>query len=337
MKLIRILLFPVVPVYYLVTWLRNKLYDLGWMTSTSYDLPVISVGNLSTGGTGKTPTIEYLIRLLKEDYKLATLSRGYKRKSKGFQLANNSSTSDQIGDEPFQFHSKFSTISVAVDANRQNGISNLIKLKQPEVILLDDAFQHRKVKPGFSILLTSYDNLYSTDIVLPTGNLREPRSGAKRANCIVVTKCPIDLSNSEKVKLITQLKPKTQQQVFFSSIAYSEKIFRNNLSLSLETLQSQSFTLVTGIANPKPLLEFLNSKGYKFEHLAFSDHHNFTDSEIAMLQTKTTILTTEKDYMRLKDRFAEDESVKLFYLPISFQIDDRDKFDLTIKTYLTSN
>ena len=180
MKFIRIILFPIVPIYYLVTWLRNKLYDTGIKSSKSYDFPVICVGNLSTGGTGKTPMIEYLIRLLKDEKSLATLSRGYKRKTEGFVLADENANANTIGDEPFQFYTKFNAIAVAVDSDRQNGIAQLRKLKiQPEVILLDDAYQHRKVKAGFNILLTAYNNLYYKDMVLPTGNLREPRSGAK--------------------------------------------------------------------------------------------------------------------------------------------------------------
>jgi tetraacyldisaccharide 4'-kinase len=174
-----------------VTWLRNKSYDFGLKSSTHFDVPIICVGNLSVGGTGKTPMIEYLIRLLKTNYKIAALSRGYKRKTKGFVIANKTMTALDLGDEPFQFYKKFEDVIVSVDANRRHGIKQLMALEhKPDVILLDDAFQHRKVKAGLNILLTSYDNLYCNDIVLPTGNLREPKSGAKRAGVIVVTKCP---------------------------------------------------------------------------------------------------------------------------------------------------
>lgn len=337
MKLIRILLFPVVPIYYLVTWVRNKMYDIGWLSSKSYELPIISVGNLSTGGTGKSPTIEYLIRLLQNDYKLATLSRGYKRESEGFQVADETSSAKQMGDEPYQFYEKFKNVTVAVDANRQNGISNLIRSKQPDIILLDDAFQHRKVRPGFSILLTSYTDLYSNDIVLPTGNLREPRSGANRADCIVVTKCPPDLSNSEKARVISELKPKTKQQLFFSSIDYADTIYSVYGESELMSLKSDRFTLVTGIANPLPLIGFLNENGLEFEHLAYNDHHNFTESEVNMLKEKSIILTTEKDYMRLSDHFDAKDKTRLFYLPIRFQIDEKEQFDTTVKMYLKSS
>ena len=334
MKFIRVLLFPVVPIYFLITWVRNKMYDFGWLSSKSYDLPIISVGNLSTGGTGKSPTIEYLVRLLQNDYKLATLSRGYKRESRGFQIANERSDARQIGDEPFQFYQKFNSITVAVDADRQNGISNLISKVRPEVILLDDAFQHRKVKPGFSILLTSYDNLYSKDIVLPTGNLREPRSGAKRANCIIVTKCPSQLTSSQKASIISGLKPETKQQVFFSSIDYHNKIFSTNGESDLDDLRTVTFTLVTGIANPKPMLDYLSHNGFKYEHLAFADHHQFKASEIEGLKKKTVILTTEKDYVRLKDHFDSTNETSLYYLPISFRINEQEQFDTTIKMFL---
>ena len=199
MKFIRIILFPIVPIYYTVTWLRNRLFDRGIMPSKSYDIPVICVGNLSTGGTGKTPMIEYLIRLLKHQKSVATLSRGYKRITEGFVLADGDATADTIGDEPYQFYRKFKDITVAVDSNRQNGIEQLLQLEpKPNVILLDDAYQHRKVKAGLNILLTPYYKLYTDDIVLPTGNLREPRSGANRANIIVITKCPSDISDADE-------------------------------------------------------------------------------------------------------------------------------------------
>ena len=195
------------------------LYDLGVKKSTSYNFPVICVGNLSVGGTGKSPMIEYLINLLKNDFKLATLSRGYKRKTKGFVLANEQSTAETLGDEPFQFFTKFKNdIYVAVDAVRTNGIAQLRALNKPaEIILLDDAFQHRKVKAGFNILLTTYNNPYFKDFVLPAGNLREPRSGAKRAHIIIVTKCPYNLSDQEKSSFVKRIKPQ-----FYFGNGYSQ-------------------------------------------------------------------------------------------------------------------
>ncbi|WP_040278374.1 tetraacyldisaccharide 4'-kinase [Psychroserpens damuponensis] len=335
MKLLRKILFPIVPVYYIVTWVRNILYDLGWKTSKSYALPVICVGNLSTGGTGKSPTIEYLIRVLKTKYKVATLSRGYKRETTGFIIANDNATAQTIGDEPFQFYSKFKDVTVSVDANRQHGITQLIKQKQPDVILLDDAFQHRKVKASFNILLTSYDNLYCDDIVLPTGNLREPRSGAKRAQLIVVTKCPTSLSSSEKETIKNKLKPLKDQEVFFSSIAYSETVFSANDELALSAFKGQKITVVTGIANPLPFINYLKSQSIDFEHLSFKDHHDFSSSEMELLKQKNIILTTEKDYVRLKDGFKT-QSQQLWYVPISFKIDHHEAFDAKIVSHLAN-
>ncbi|MFI1745451.1 tetraacyldisaccharide 4'-kinase [Thalassobellus sediminis] len=321
------------PIYYGVTSLRNKLYDLGLKQSTTYNFPVICVGNLSVGGTGKTPMIEYLISLLKDDYKVATLSRGYKRKTEGFQLANESSSAESIGDEPFQFYSKFNKeILVAVDSDRRNGIETLQSNNAPEVILLDDAFQHRKVKAGFNILLTTYGNPYFNDVVLPTGNLREPRRGAKRANIIVVTKCPIGLTENEKNKIIEQIKPKSHQHVFFSSIAYANEVFSLDSSIKVEDLND--FTLVTGIANANPLVDFLNDKNLKFEHLNFKDHHEFSKEDIAVLNKKSRIVTTEKDFMRLKQ--YDSLKAKLFYLPITTVIDDSTAFNTLIKTFANS-
>ncbi|APY07886.1 tetraacyldisaccharide 4'-kinase [Winogradskyella sp. J14-2] len=331
MKFLRIILFPVVPIYYLVTWLRNWLYDKGVKSSKSYDIPIICVGNLSTGGTGKTPMIEYLIRLLKDEKSVATLSRGYKRITEGYELADQGATADTIGDEPFQFFRKFKDIKVAVDGNRQNGIAQLLLLEdKPEVILLDDAYQHRKVKAGFNILLTAYYNLYSNDIVLPTGNLREPRSGAKRADIIVVTKCPSDISESEKHKISNRLGIKPHQQLVFSSISYAERVISAHSKMTLQSLPE--FTLVTGIANATPLVEFLKTKGLNFDHLEFPDHYSFRINDIEELAKKELIITTEKDFVRLVDN--ESLVAKLFYLPIELTIDKKDAFDTSIKTFV---
>ena len=248
MKLMRYIFFPIVPIYYGITWLRNKLFDFGILESTSYNFPVICVGNLSVGGTGKTPMIEYLIRLVKDKKKVATLSRGYKRKSEGFQIGENGVTSAVLGDEPFQFYSKYSDkITVAVDANRREGIEKLLELNPKlEVILLDDAYQHRAVKAGFNILLTTYADIYTTDIVLPTGNLREPKSGAKRADIIIVTKCPEALSEMEKTKIVKDISPKSNQKVFFSAIKYAEFVVSKSEEIPLVNVPK--FTLITGIA-----------------------------------------------------------------------------------------
>lgn len=332
MKIIRILLFPIVPIYYVVTWLRNWFYDRGLYKSRNYDFPLIAVGNLSTGGTGKTPMVEYLTQLIKNNIKVATLSRGYGRKTKGFLLANDEATADSIGDEPFQFYNKFKDeVDVAVCEDRQRGIELLrSKNKKPEVIILDDAFQHRKVKAGFNVLLTSYGKLYSNDIVLPTGNLREPRIGAKRADAIVVTKCPNDLSENEKRRIYRELSPLPHQELCFSSIEYSNLVYSETEQKSLTDLKNA--TLITGIANPKPLVDYLNSLNMQFEHLKFGDHHHFTATEIEEFEKLDCILTTEKDYMRLKLHPSIKD--KIFYLPISITIDRAEAFNKKILEFI---
>ena len=319
----RRLLYPFSLLYSAGMELRNQFYDRGIFSSVEFEVPVIAVGNLSTGGTGKSPMIEFLISLLKEDYEVATLSRGYKRSSRGFYLLEGSEAAKLVGDEPVQFKNKFPGIQVAVDEDRVHGIKRLLSQPQPpEVILLDDAFQHRRVKADLYILLTSYNGLFSEDLVLPAGNLRESRKGAKRAQIIVITKCPPNISAKEQEQIVGQLDPQEGQSVFFSSVSYSERCFSKNSAINLKELQKRSFSLVTGIANPKPLLDHLASAELKFEHLEYGDHHNFSAAEIQNLKTKSLILTTEKDFMRLKDHLAEGN---LFYLPIKTELLEREK------------
>ena len=342
MNLLRKLLFPFAILYGLITSIRNFLFDKGILKSYSFDLPVIAVGNLSVGGTGKTPQIEYLIRLLSDKYKIATLSRGYKRQSKGFILAEASSTAAILGDEPFQFYKKFPSIQVAVDADRKNGIEQLLsQSNKPEVILLDDAFQHRKVKAGFYILLTSYGDLYSDDFMLPTGNLRESRSGAERANVIIVTKCPFNLSLDEQHDIKKKLKVSESQELYFTFIAYEEFIYAENRKINVNEIQSAAKILVAGIAKPEPFFAYLQDSNDVC--LSFPDHHSFTDKdilEIKNLAKNNIIITTEKDYVRLKGSLPSEQ---LFYLPIqsSFvsgpdsEASERgDNFDKTIIDYV---
>ncbi len=331
MKLIRIILFPIVPIYFLVTWIRNWLYDKGIMSSRSYEIPIICVGNLSTGGTGKTPMIEYLIRLLKNEKAVATLSRGYKRITEGFILADDDATADTIGDEPYQFFRKFKDIKVAVDGNRQDGIEALLSLEDaPEVILLDDAYQHRRVRAGLNILLTAYYNLYTNDIVLPTGNLREPRSGAKRSDIIIVTKCPTHMSKAEKVKIASKLRVRPEQKLFFSHIDYGRTIVSKQGELAIDTLPK--FTLVTGIANAAPLVKFLEEKQLKFDHIEYPDHYSFKPGDIELLSEKGLIITTEKDYVRLS--VNEVLEPNLYYLPIEVVVDKPNDFEDAINRFV---
>lgn len=328
MNFLRKILFPLGFIYWIVTYLRNLFYDLGFLKSYKIPMKSIVVGNLSVGGTGKTPHIEYLIRLLREK-KVATLSRGYGRKTKGFILADEKVDATTIGDEPFQFFSKFKNISVAVDGNRTNGIQQLEKLVNPEVVLLDDAFQHRKVTAGFYVLLTDYNHLFADDFILPFGNLREPSMGKKRANLIIVTKCPNDITDLAKQKI--KQKINVEVPVYFSHIVYDELVYNSNSHLRLEEI-NQSKLIIAGIANPTSFIEKTKNEGD--EVLIFSDHHEFSAQEIETIKAKATnkiIITTEKDYMRLQGKI--DDAV-LYYLPIKVALDNTSQFDKTILDYV---
>lgn len=332
MNFLRKILFPVAFVYWIVTWMRNYFYDKQIFKSKSFDLPIIAVGNLSVGGTGKTPQIEYLIRLLQDNFKVATLSRGYKRETNGFVLANNSTTVKEIGDEPFQFFTKFPKIKVAVEANRINGITQLLKLEnKPEIILLDDAFQHRKVKAGFYILLTTYSELFCDDFILPFGNLREPSSGKKRANMIIVTKCPSDISELAMSEIKKKLD--VDVPVFFSKIVYDELVYSEVKPIKTAEIKLTEKTIITGIAKPFPFISHLKKENDLV--LEFSDHHNFTKKEIdniKELANNKTIITTEKDFMRLKGSLSKEQ---LFYLPIkSAFLKEADVLDKIILDYV---
>ncbi len=259
MILLRKLLFPFAMIYWLVTSIRNYLYDCGFLKSYTFEIPMIAVGNLSVGGTGKTPMIEYLIRLLSENYSVATLSRGYKRQSTGFILADANTDAKTLGDEPFQMHQKFPDVQVAVDADRKNGIEQLLaQSKKPEVILLDDAFQHRKVKAGFYILLTAYDDLFTDDWMLPTGNLRESRSGAARADMIIVTKCPKTIDEIALSEIRKKLK--YNKSIFFTAIAYDESVYSADSIKEVSEIKHTPKLLLAGIAKPKPFFAYLQQE-----------------------------------------------------------------------------
>ena len=336
MKFLRFLLFPFAIIYDVVTTIRNFFFEVGVFKQTSFKVPVIVVGNLSVGGTGKTPQIEYLIRLLKDGFKTVVLSRGYKRKTEGFVLLNDTHSAEDVGDEPLQYFKKFQNIDVAVDANRVAGISKLITDKSPKVILLDDAFQHRKVKGSFYILLTKYDDLFTDDFLLPTGNLRESRRGARRADVILVTKCPTNLTEASKNSIIHKLK-KYNTNVFFTTISYDEST-SGNKSVLVDDLKNYEVLLITGIANPNPLLSFLSEKNVAFKHLKFPDHHNFTDKEIGIIKkeyadlksSKKLILTTEKDYVRLESNLNE---LSFLGIQTSF-LAEQEVFNSIIKSHI---
>ncbi|OMQ09941.1 tetraacyldisaccharide 4'-kinase [[Flexibacter] sp. ATCC 35103] len=337
MNLLRKILFPFAILYGFITSVRNFLFDKGILKSATFNIPVIAVGNLSVGGTGKTPQIEYLIRLLSDRYQVATLSRGYKRKSEGFVLASESSNAEILGDEPFQFYQKFSNIQVAVDANRINGITQLLSQNEkPQVILLDDAYQHRKVKAGFYILLSSYDDLYADDFMLPTGNLRESRSGANRANIIIVTKCPKDLSDEDQAKIRLKLKLTCSQQIYFTFIDYDDFIYGESEKIEVNEVKGESKLLLAGIAKPTPFFDYLKNENDVC--MTFPDHHDFSETDLDSIQNKAQnkrIITTEKDYVRLKDSKL---AFQLYYLPIkSTFINHQQNFDATILEYVKNN
>jgi tetraacyldisaccharide 4'-kinase len=322
MKLLRKLLLPFSWIYGSVLALRNLFFDLGWFESKSYSKPIICIGNLSTGGTGKSPMIEFLIDFLKEEYQVAVLSRGYKRKSTGFKEVFLNSTVEEVGDEPLQFKKKFPNTTVAVCVNRQEGIEKL-KIKA-DVILLDDAFQHRKVKASTNILLTTFNDLFYKDFVLPAGNLRESKAGARRADVIVVTKCPEKVSYARLQEIQFEMKLKPHQRIYFSKIGYAKNMIGISETLPLTYLLEKEFTLVTGIANPKPLVNFLKENKFNFKHKKYPDHHHFTTSEIDDLKGKEIILTTEKDFVRLQSKL---EKFSIYYLPIkTIILKEQDRF-----------
>ena len=332
MKLIRLFLFPFTPIYAFVTWFRNLMYDKNHFKSTSFSFPIIAIGNLSTGGTGKTPMTEYVIDLLKDSYEIAVLSRGYKRKTKGFILADSKSTVMDLGDEPYQMHLKFKKIDLAVDTNRVRGI-NLLKEKNNniDIVLMDDAFQHRAVKAGFYILLTAFDDLFIDDFLLPTGSLREFKSGVNRADVIIVSKTPENTTEKVRQSVSKRLEH-YNKPIFFSEIIYSEMLISQTESINLNSLKGKKVTLVTGIANPKPLKDFLVRKGIVYDEIEFEDHHNFSTSEISQLENLDTfIITTEKDYVRMCGRLNHQ---KLFYLPIKTKIYDSVKFEELIFNFI---
>ncbi len=328
-------LLPFSWLYGTVVGMRNKLFDWGILRSEEFSIPVISVGNITVGGTGKTPHIEYLIRLLKKDYRVAVLSRGYKRKTSGFVLAGETTTSRDIGDEPSQIRRKFPDILVAVDQKRRRGIHKLLELpegKRPEIILLDDAFQHRYVKPSLSILLTDSHRLIYEDVLLPAGRLRESASNNFRAGIVIVTKCPEAFKPIDYRVITKHLNLYPYQSLFFTSMRYGQitPVFpeTDHPVFSLKDLKERkiSVLLLAGIANPQPLEKTIAQHAHSVEKMIFPDHHSFSQGDMARLEKKYAempggskiILTTEKDAERLVNRKDISESVKnaLYYLPI---------------------
>jgi len=349
-------LLPLSWLYGMIVFIRNKFFDWGIYKQKKYDIPVISVGNITVGGTGKTPHIEYLITLLKNNYKVAVLSRGYKRKSSGFVLADTDSTVSQIGDEPYQIKVKYPDILVAVDGDRQHGIETLLALpetERPDVILLDDAFQHRFVKPSYSILLTDYNRLMSRDQLLPAGRLREPVYYSELANTIIVTKCPRDVNPLEQRIIIKEINPFPYQSLLFTYFDYGNivPVFSNNKPvLTLGEMRDKSVLVVTGIANPGPAYGTIREFTDRVETMTYPDHYMFKNSDIqkiksvfdSMEEEDKLILVTEKDAARLRsmDKLDDDFKSHVYYFPIEVKFvnkEDKKVFNNIIRDHVAEN
>ncbi len=345
LKSFRILLLPFALVYWLGISIRNWLYDKKVYTSTAFGLPLICIGNLSVGGTGKSPMVEYLVELLQDKFKVATLSRGYKRKTKGYTLANKNSTALEIGDEPMQFHLKFPDLAVAVGEKRIEAIPQLLHDRpETQVIILDDGFQHRAITAGLNILLTDYSNLFTRDFYLPTGDLRDLKSSYKRAEILVVTKCKPELGEVERKKLLNEISPAPGQLVFFTTLEYGQAFHITNekkidLDINTEVL------LVTGIANPGPLKKLLEEHSSSYHLMSFPDHHIFSIDDLNDIKKRfedirhkdKIILTTEKDAVRLV-KFRNDlTELPLYVIPVRhrFLFGEGEKFDKVVGEFIT--
>lgn len=346
-KVGRFLLYPFSLLYGLVISTRNTLYDTGLLKETSFNLPVISVGNLSVGGAGKTPHVEYLLELLQPYIHVSVLSRGYKRKTKGFKIVQRNDTALISGDEPLQFKRKFPNVPVAVSESRALGIPQLIK-NHPEIqaILLDDAFQHRSVKPSLNILVTPLENLYTEDMLLPAGRLREPAPAAGRADIIVVSKCTDSLSIEDSSEIIKKLNPLSHQSVYFTQYIYGTPYYIFNGKNKIQLHSELNIILISAIANTNYLKQYIQQNSNSINSMEYEDHHNFSDRDMNYLlkvfnessKNNTAIITTEKDAIRLQEHkeFIIEHNLPIFALParVEFLFDQKISFDQQIKDFL---
>jgi len=344
-SIVRIFLYPVALIYGAVVWLRNRLYDAKFFSSIEFSVPVIAVGNLSTGGTGKTPHVEYLVRLLEYQYQAATMSRGYKRHTQGFLVADENSNALRIGDEPMQYHMKYPDLVVSVAEERMIGIPALLQRRPDvDVIILDDAYQHRSVKAGLTILITDYARPFFKDFILPFGSLREGRGAYKRANIIIVSKCPPGLTEMQAKSMKGKIAPLSQQQLFFTGIQYDKPfafITKEEVALT-----GKNIILVCGIARPEPLLAYLKSVAADVHTLTYADHHYFVSSDLEEMKAAyenwntpdKIILTTEKDAARLHLHFdkLKEWNITIAVLPITVQVlfDKGAEFDAAVMKYV---
>ena len=332
----RLFLFPLAVLYGIIVVLRNWIYDKKAIKSVSFNLPIISVGNLSVGGTGKSPMVELLVSLLKQKYSLGTLSRGYKRRTSGYVLAQENTDAIEIGDEPMQFHLTHPDVAVAVGEKRIEAIPQLL-YDRPDIklIILDDAFQHREINAGLNILLTEYSNLYTRDFYLPTGDLRDQISSAKRAQIIIVTKCPADLSEDERFRIMKEISPVEGQSVFFTSIEYKDP-YHIVTKQKLPLVMTEEVLLVCGIANPEPLTDYIHETVSTYEAIFYSDHHLFSIDDIYEMKRRFNeiknkekrLLTTEKDAVRLVKYNEYLAEMPFYVIPITvhFLFDQEKEF-----------
>ncbi|HOZ86421.1 MAG TPA: tetraacyldisaccharide 4'-kinase [Bacteroidia bacterium] len=349
---IKILLLPFSFLYGVITLIRNRLYDWHVLPEKKFDVHTIGVGNLAVGGAGKTPLVEYLIRLLiSEDPSIATLSRGYKRKTSGFVLATENSTADDIGDEPLIYKSKYK-VQVAVDANRVNGVRNLNLLdRAPKIILLDDVFQHRAIKCGLNIVVSDYNNLYFNDYMLPSGTLREFRGGIHRADIIIISKTPEKTSPVEIRTILKDVQPRAHQQVYFSYLSYGELYAINNPNEKINTLKDlfrYKIISFAGIANAQPMVNYLKEYAAEVKHLSFDDHHEYSLKDLEDIDRyyhgieggNKILVTTEKDLMRLKNNLVWEiaQRMNIYILPVEVSFKDREEeFNEVILKYVRTN
>lgn len=344
LKSFRLLLLPFALLYGLIIIIRNFLYDKKYLHSSEFNFPLICVGNLSVGGTGKSPMVEYLIQLLRPHFTIATVSRGYKRKTKGYVLAKDNSTALEIGDEPMQFHINFPDIAVAVGEERIVAIPQLLHDRpDTQTIILDDAFQHREVRAGFNILLTPYDDLFTNDFFLPTGDLRDQRSSYKRADIIIITKFPVDISDTERIELINEIEPLSHQTIFFTVIDYGVPYHISNQSFRKITLEDEVL-LVCGIANPRPLKDYIFDNAATYYQVDYNDHHIFRIDDLNDIKKKyenisadkKMIITTEKDAVRLIKFTEALRDIPLYVLPIRhrFLFNAGEEFDALVMNFI---
>ena len=342
---VKIFLYPFALIYGAVVWLRNRLYDSGVYSSIQFSVPVITVGNLSVGGTGKTPHVEYLVRLLQYQFRVATMSRGYKRRTQGFQLADADTNALRIGDEPMQYHMKFPDLTVSVAEERITGIPRLLQLRpHVEAVLLDDAYQHRSVKAGINILITDYSKPFYKDHILPIGTLRESRNAYKRADIIIVSKCPKDMTQAKADEMVQHIHPLPHQQVYFTTIQYEQPY--DMFTREAVNLHDKNAILVCCIAKPEPLVNYVSNMAKDVHTISYADHHYFLSRDLEEIKEayanwntqNKVIVTTEKDAARLHlhaDKLKE-WGVQIVVLPISvaFLFNGHTQFDSRILSYV---